>query len=80
MSRKDYIDRIYNSISTEREDVLLNMRIDFSDKYLPSDREDVKRRVQADTALSFLLTSYERAAFRDGYKAAEKRLKKEENA
>ncbi len=77
MSRKDYIDRIYNSTSTEREDALLDMRIDFGDKYLPSDREDTQRRVKADTALSVLLTAYERAAFRDGFKAAEERLKED---
>lgn len=77
MSRKDYIDRIYNSTSTEREDALLDMRIDFGDKYLPSDREDVKRRVKADMALSSILAAYERAAFRDGFKAAEERLKED---
>lgn len=60
--------------SLEREDVLLDMRIDFSDKYLPSDREETQRRVKADTALSVLLTAYERTAFRDGFKAAEEWL------
>lgn len=64
----------------ENEDALLEMRIDFSDKYLPDDKEETKRRVKADVALSSMLAAYERAAFRNGYTAAEKRLKKEENA
>lgn len=77
MSRKNYIDRIYDSTSTEREDALLDMRIDFSDKYLPSDKEETTKRIQADTTLSAMLAAYERAAFRDGYKAAEKRLEED---
>lgn len=80
MSRKDYIDRIYNSTSTERDDALVDIRIDFSNKYLPDDKEETKRRIKADMALSSMLAAYERAAFRNGYTAAEKRLKKEENA
>lgn len=61
----------------DNEDALLEMRIDFSDKYLPSDKEETKRRIQADTALSAMLAAYERAAFRDGYKAAEKQHKEQ---
>lgn len=64
----------------ENEDALLEMRIEFSDKYLPSDKEETQRRVKADMALSSMLAAYERDAFINGYMAAEKRLKKEENA
>lgn len=64
----------------ENEDALLEMRIEFSDKYLPRDKEETQRRVKADMALSSIITAYERNAFINGYKTAEKRLKKEENA
>lgn len=64
----------------ENEDALLEMRIDFSNKYLPNDREETKRRIKADMALSSMLAAYERAAFRNSYTADEKRLKKEEHA
>lgn len=78
MSRKDYIDSIYDSTLTEHDDAHLDMRIDFSNKYLPNDREETKRRIKADMALSSMLAAYERDAFINGYMAAEKRLKKEE--
>ncbi len=32
MKEKDYIDRIYDSTSTEREDALIDMQINFADK------------------------------------------------
>lgn len=62
------------------EDELLDMQIDFADKYLPDDKEDTKRRVQADMALSLLLTAHKREAFRNGFNAAKKLHKKEDNA
>lgn len=77
MKEKDYIDRIYDSTSNDREDALIDMQINFADKYLPDDKEDTKRRIQADMALSSLIAAYERAAIRAGYKAAEKRLEED---
>lgn len=89
MKERDYIDRLFDSVNEEKvanynfeddhEDELLDMQIDFADKYLPSDKEDTKRRINADASLSMLLIANKREAFRDGFKAAEKLFKTKTN-
>lgn len=80
MKEKDYIDRLFDSIEDKKlkkhdlddnyVDELSDMQIDFADKYLPDDKEDTKRRIQAECSLCMLITANKRKAFRDGVNAA----------
>lgn len=85
MNEKDYIDHLFDSVSDEKaekhslddncEDELLDMQISFADEYLPDDKEDTKRRINAEASLSMLIIANRRKAFRDGFKAAENLFK-----
>ena len=89
MEEKDYIDRLFDSIEDKKlekndlddnyVDELSNMQIDFADKYLPDDKEDTKRRIQAECSLCMLITANRREAFREGFNAAKELYQKEDN-
>ncbi len=79
MKEKDCIDRLFEAVDSENDE-LLDMQIDFADKYLPDDKEDTKRRIQAECMLCNLIIANKREAFRAGFKAAERLHKGEVNA
>lgn len=89
MEEKD-IDRLFDSIEDKKlekhdrdddyVDELSDMQIDFADKYLPDDKVDTKRRIQADCSLCMLITANRREAFREGFNAAKELYQKEDNA
>lgn len=89
MKERDYIDQLFDSIEDKKlekldsddnySDELSDMQIDFADKYLPDDKEDTKRRIQADCSLCMMINANRREAFRDGFNAAKELYQKEDN-